>query len=110
MERLVEVLHEVGGLANDEKHIPRVSPEPQHLLSVRRELPERVSRPAPWWWGRTTERNDGNLVTHYPEEIRFLHSGQQGREVRGEGLPHLWWQYREGVQGDRAVSVESPGG
>ena len=48
-------------------------------------------------------------MTHYPEEIRFLHSGQQGREMRGEGLPHLWWQYRERVQGDQAVTFEGPG-
>src|SRR5262249_33224953 len=109
MERLVEVLHEVRGLAHDEEHIPGVSSEPQHLLSVRRELLERVRRPAPGWWRRATERNDGKFVTHDSEEIGLFHARQQRRDVGGEYLPHLWWQDRQGIECDQAVAFESPG-
>ena len=54
------------------------------------------------------ERNDGNFVTHYSEEIRLLHASEKGRDVGSESLAHLGWQDRQRVLGDQAVTFESP--
>src|SRR5262249_1664535 len=63
------------------------------LRALGHSLDVTIPEECPGAWRRTTERNDGNLLTHYSEEIRFLQARQQGEEVRGEGFPHLWWQH-----------------
>ena len=48
-------------------------------------------------------------MAHDAEEIGFLHSREERRDMGGEGFSHLWWQDSQRIQGDQAVTVESPG-
>src|SRR5262249_8583246 len=69
VQRLVQVLDKVSRLAQDERHVIEIAPEPDHLSGVCRESRERVGSAARGWWRRRAERHEVNLVTHDAVEI-----------------------------------------
>ena len=110
VQGLIQVLHKVSGLSDDEEHVPGVSSQSHHLLRVDDELFEGLGGCALGGsWRRVAERNDRNLVRHEAKEVWLLRARKQCRDVWCEGFPHGRRQYREGIQSDEAVAFQCPG-
>src|SRR5215471_16947626 len=123
VQGLIEVLNEVRRLAEGEEHLVRATETKhlwsicnlvqapsttKHLLSECGQQLELVSRPTSGWWRCPAKGNNRDLVTHHTADIGLNDTGEDHRHMRGQCFLHPWGQHCERVQGDRAVSVESP--
>src|SRR5262249_3390765 len=69
VQRLVQVLDKVSRLAQDERHVIEIAPEPDHLSGVCRESRERVGSAARGWCRLPVGRREVKLVTRGAVEI-----------------------------------------
>jgi hypothetical protein len=77
VERLIEVLHEVGRLPEDKRHLIEPASEPDHLFGIGRKSLENIRGLATRRWWRPAKRDDRDLVTHDAVEIGFEQTRQQ---------------------------------